>query len=181
FSGDKLLGGPQAGLAVGKKIYVEQLKRNPLTRALRPDKMTLAGLEATLRLYRDEAQALSAIPTLRMLTQSAAEVKRRAQSLARRLRRRLGAAAGVSVTLLPTVARVGGGSLPQVELPSWALSLDHPCWPAHKLDRALHETTPPVIGRVEHQRLLLDVRTILPEDEATFLEVVSGLLRPVAG
>lgn len=176
FSGDKLLGGPQAGLAVGRKIYVEQLKRNPLTRALRPDKMTLAGLEATLRLYRDEPQALAAIPTLRMLTQTAAAVKRRAQGLARRLRRRLGTAAKVNA--VPTVARVGGGSLPQVELPSWALCLDHPAWPAHKLDRALHDTTPPVIGRVEHQKLLLDVRTILPEDEATFLEVVSGLLGP---
>jgi len=176
FSGDKLLGGPQAGLAVGRKIYVEQLKRNPLTRALRPDKLTLAGLEATLRLYRDEGQALAAIPTLRMLTQTAVEVKRRAQGLARRLRRRLGAAA--KVNLVPTIARVGGGSLPQIELPSWALSPEHPDWPAHKLDRALHDTTPPVIGRVEHQRLLLDVRTILPEDEGTFLEVVSGLLGP---
>ena len=178
FSGDKLLGGPQAGLAVGNKIYVDQLKRNPLTRALRPDKLTLAGLEATLRLYRDEGQALAAIPTLRMLTQSAAAVKRRAQSLARRLRRRL--PAGATITLVPTISRVGGGSLPQIELPSWALSPEHPDWPAHKLDRALHDTTPPVIGRVEHQKLLLDVRTILPEDEATFLEVVSGLLRPAA-
>ncbi len=175
FSGDKLLGGPQAGLAVGNKIYVDQLKRNPLTRALRPDKLTLAGLEATLRLYRDEPQALAAIPTLRMLTQPAGEVKRRAQSLARRLRRRV--APETQISLVPTVARVGGGSLPQIELPSWALTLVHPGWPAHKLDRALHETTPPVIGRVEHQKLLLDVRTILPEDEATFLTVLAGLLR----
>jgi L-seryl-tRNA(Ser) seleniumtransferase len=174
FSGDKLLGGPQAGLAVGRKVYVDRLKRNPLTRALRPDKLTLAGLEATLRLYRDEQQALAAIPTLRMLTQTAVEVKRRAQSLARRLRRRLPPEA--TVTLVPTISRVGGGSLPQIELPSWALNLDHPDWPAHKLDRALHDTTPPIIGRVEHQKLLLDVRTILPEDEGTFLEVLSGRL-----
>jgi len=179
FSGDKLLGGPQAGLAVGNKIYVDQLKRNPLTRALRPDKLTLAGLEATLRLYRDEQQALAAIPTLRMLTQTAVEVKRRAQSLARRLRRRL--PAGATITLVPTISRVGGGSLPQVELSSWALSPEHPDWPAHKLDRALHDSTPPIIGRVEHQQLLLDVRTILPEDEGTFLEVLGGLLGQVRG
>ncbi len=174
FSGDKLLGGPQAGLAVGKKVYVDRLKRNPLTRALRPDKMTLAGLEATLRLYRDEAEALTAIPTLRMITHTTDAVKRRAQSLARRLRRRLPAEVGIH--LLPTISRVGGGSLPQVELASWALSPVHPAWPAHKLDRALHDTDPPIIGRVEHQRLLLDVRTILPEDEDTFLRVLSSLL-----
>ncbi len=174
FSGDKLLGGPQAGLAVGNKVYVDQLKRNPLTRALRPDKLTLAGLEATLRLYRDEPQALAAIPTLRLLTQPAEEVKRRAQSLVRRLRRRL--PTEVNLSLVPTISRVGGGSLPQVELPSWAISPTHPAWPAHKLDRALHETTPPIIGRVEHQRLLLDVRTILPADEGTFLAVLSDLL-----
>lgn len=179
FSGDKLLGGPQAGLAVGNKVYVDQLKRNPLTRALRPDKLTLAGLEATLRLYRDEPQALAAIPTLRMITQSAEEVKRQAQSLARRLRRRLPAEATLS--LVPTISRVGGGSLPQVELPSWAISPTHPAWPAHQLDRALHETMPPIIGRVEHQRLLLDVRTILPEDESTFLAVLSDLLSRAQG
>ena len=89
FSGDKLLGGPQAGLVVGARNWIDQLKHNPLTRALRPDKLTLAGLEATLRFYRDEEQAVQAIPTLKMITQPPTEVKRRAQSLARRLRRRL--------------------------------------------------------------------------------------------
>ncbi len=134
FSGDKLLGGPQAGMAIGAKEWVDRLKRNPLTRALRPDKLTLAGLEATLRLYRDEAQAVAAIPTLRMLLQPPAEVKRRAQSLARRLRRRLPLA--TQVALRPSLARVGGGSLPQVELPSYALTLAHPEWPPPQTGRS---------------------------------------------
>ena len=174
FSGDKLLGGPQAGLAVGAKAWVDQLKRNPLTRALRPDKLTLAGLEATLRLYRDEKQAIQAIPTLKMITQPLAEVKRRAQSLARRLRRRL--PLPTRVAILPTMARIGGGSLPQTELPSCALSLANPAWPPHKLDAALRAANPPVVARLEHQKLLLDVRTILPEDESQLTSVLTRIL-----
>jgi L-seryl-tRNA(Ser) seleniumtransferase len=174
FSGDKLLGGPQAGLVVGAKVWVDQLKRNPLTRALRPDKLTLAGLEATLRLYRDEKQAIQAIPTLKMITQPLTEVKRRAQSLARRLRRRL--PLPTRVAILPTLARIGGGSLPQTELPSCALSLTNPAWPPHKLDAALRSANPPVVARLEHQKLLLDVRTILPEDESQLTSVLTRIL-----
>jgi L-seryl-tRNA(Ser) seleniumtransferase len=174
FSGDKLLGGPQAGLAIGAKAWIDQLKRNPLTRALRPDKLTLAGLEATLRLYRDEKLVIEAIPTLRMITQPIAEVKRRAQSLARRLRRRLGRAN--QITIVPTVARVGGGSLPQTALPSCALGITNPAWSPHKLDEALRSAKPPVVARLEHQKLLLDVRTILPGDESNLISVLTGIL-----
>jgi len=175
FSGDKLLGGPQAGLAMGSRVLVERLKRNPLTRALRPDKLTLAGLEATLRLYRDEEQAVQAIPTLRMITRPAVEVKRRAQGLARRLRRLLPGQTKVNV--IPATARVGGGALPQVELPSFALSLTDPAWPAHKLEEALRAAAPPVVARVEHQKVLLDVRTILPEDEVVLVTVLTDILK----
>jgi L-seryl-tRNA(Ser) seleniumtransferase len=174
FSGDKLLGGPQAGLVVGAKAWVDQLKRNPLTRALRPDKLTLAGLEATLRLYRDETLATQAIPTLRMITQPLAEVKRRAQSLARRLRHRLPRTN--QITIMPTLARIGGGSLPQTELASCALSVTNSAWPPHKLDAALRAANPPVVARLEHQKLLLDVRTILLEDEANLISVLTGIL-----
>jgi L-seryl-tRNA(Ser) seleniumtransferase len=174
FSGDKLLGGPQAGLAIGARDWVDQLKRNPLTRALRPDKLTLAGLEATLRFYRDEKQAIQAIPTLRMITQTSTEVKRRAQILARRLRRRLPSPNQVSLVL--TLARIGGGSLPQTELPSWALSLSNPAWPPHKLDEALRAASPPVVARLEHQKLLLDLRTILPEDESSLIAVITRIM-----
>jgi L-seryl-tRNA(Ser) seleniumtransferase len=174
FSGDKLLGGPQAGLVVGARDWIDQLKRNPLTRALRPDKLTLAGLEATLRFYRDEEQAVQAIPTLKMITQPSTEVKRRAQSLARRLRRRLPPPNQVST--VPTLARIGGGSLPQTELPSWALSLANPAWPPHKLDEALRAANPPVVARLEHQKLLLDLRTILPEDESNLIAVLTKIM-----
>jgi L-seryl-tRNA(Ser) seleniumtransferase len=174
FSGDKLLGGPQAGLIVGDKTWVDKLKRNPLTRALRPDKLTLAGLEATLRHYRDEEGAIKAIPTLRMITQPLAEVKRRSQSLARRLRRRL--TSENTINIVPTLARVGGGSLPQTELSSCALSVTNPAWPPHKLDEALRAANPPVVARVEHQTLLLDVRTVLPEDEDNLIAVLTAIL-----
>jgi L-seryl-tRNA(Ser) seleniumtransferase len=174
FSGDKLLGGPQAGLIIGDKTWVDKLKRNPLTRALRPDKLTLAGLEATLRLYRDEEEAVKVIPTLRMITQPLTEVKRRAQSLARRLRRRLSPDNHISI--IPTSARVGGGSLPQTKLPSCALSLTNPAWPPHKLDVALRAANPPVVARVEHKMLLLDIRTVLPEDEFNLITVLTAIL-----
>ncbi|MBW1986917.1 MAG: L-seryl-tRNA(Sec) selenium transferase, partial [Deltaproteobacteria bacterium] len=174
FSGDKLLGGPQAGLALGDKSLVEKLKRNPLARALRPDKLTLAALEATLRLYLDEPQAVAAIPTLRMITRPLDEIKRQAQSLARRLRRRL--TNGLRVRLWPSLARVGGGALPQLVLPSQALSLEHPDWPPHHLEARLRQSNPPVIARLEQQHLLLDLRTILSEDQPLLLHVLENLL-----
>ena len=175
FSGDKLLGGPQAGLAIGDRVWIEKLKRNPLTRALRPDKLTLAGLEATLRLYRDEQEAIQAIPTLRMITQPLASDKRRAQNLTRRLRR--GIPPDNTIAIVPSVARVGGGSLPQTELPSCAISITSPHWPPHKLDEALRAANPPVIARLEHQKLLLDARTILPEDESMVITILIGILK----
>lgn len=174
FSGDKLLGGSQAGLALGDKSLVEKLKRNPLTRALRPDKLTLAALEATLRLYLDEPQAAAAIPTLRMIIRPLAEVQRQAQNLARRLRRRL--TNGLQVRLQPSLARVGGGALPQLVLPSQALSLEHPKWPPHHLEVRLRQATPPVIARLEQQQLLLDLRTLLPEDQPLLLSVLENLV-----
>jgi L-seryl-tRNA(Ser) seleniumtransferase len=175
FSGDKLLGGPQAGLVIGDKVWIDNLKTNPLTRALRPDKLTLAGLEATLRLYRDEKEAIQAIPTLRMITQPLTLIKLRAQSLIRKLRR--GIPPENKLTIVPTVARVGGGSLPQTELPSCAIGLAGPNWPPHKLDEALRAANPPVIARLEHQMLLLDARTILPEDESRLISVLTGILK----
>lgn len=174
FSGDKLLGGPQAGLALGDQAIVGRLKRNPLTRALRPDKLTLAALEATLRLYLDEPQAVAAIPTLWMLTRPLAEVKRQAQNLIRRLRSRL--INGLQVGLCPSLTRLGGGALPQLALPSQAISLEHPDWAAHHLEARLRQANPPVIARLEQHRLLLDVRTILPEDQSLLISVLENLL-----
>jgi len=174
FSGDKLLGGPQAGLALGSKEVVAQLRQNPLTRALRPDKLTLAALEATLRLYLDESQAVAALPTLRMLTRPVAELERGARSLARRLQRRWGEK--VKVTVRQSQGRVGGGALPQVALASRALALALPPLTPQQLEARLRQARPSIIARVEHGEVLLDLRTILPEDQALLLAALDGVL-----
>jgi L-seryl-tRNA(Ser) seleniumtransferase len=174
FSGDKLLGGPQAGLALGSKDVVAQLRQNPLTRALRPDKLTLAALEATLRLYLDESQAVAALPTLRMLTRPVAELERGARSLARRLQRRWGEK--IQVTVRQSQGRVGGGALPQVALASRALAVALPPLTPQQLEARLRQARPPIIARVEHGEVLLDLRTILPEDQAPLLAALDGVL-----
>jgi L-seryl-tRNA(Ser) seleniumtransferase len=170
FSGDKLLGGPQAGIILGRTEAVQRLKQHPLTRALRPDKLTLAGLEATLRLYLDEAKAMAAIPTLAMLSRSEAAVAQEARGLARVIRRRCPAYA---VQVVPSQARVGGGALPQVAIPSAALVLELPPLPAHQLEACLRSASTPVIARLEREQLLLEVRTILPQDRKTLLHVLA--------
>ncbi len=174
FSGDKLLGGPQAGLALGSAEAVALLRQDPLTRALRPDKMTLAALEATLRLYLDEAQAMAALPTLRMLTRPVSELAREAAGLARRLKRRWGEK--VRVEVRKSEGRVGGGALPQAALPSRALALALPGLGPQHLEVRLRQAQPPVIARVEHGEVLLDLRTILPEDLAPLLAALDGVI-----
>ncbi len=159
FSGDKLLGGPQAGLVVGRRHVVERMRKNPMCRALRVDKTTLAGLEATLRLYRNPARALEEIPTLRMLATPPAELAERAEELAARL-----VAEGLSCEAVEVAGAVGGGTYPGVELPSWAVApgWDHRADEAAALLRAGH---PAVVGRIVDDRLVLDVRTVLPGEE----------------
>jgi L-seryl-tRNA(Ser) seleniumtransferase len=173
FSGDKLLGGPQAGLILGNAEVVQRLKQHPLTRALRPDKLTLAGLEATLRLYLNEAEAVVGIPTMRMLTMPLTEANRLAQRLARTIKRRWPGRFGVAVQ--DHISRSGGGALPMVPIPSRALALELPPLAPHQLEERLRNGSPPVIARLEHDRLLLDVRTILPEDYPALLGVLENL------
>ncbi len=144
FSGDKLLGGPQAGIVAGRAELVERLRRHPLHRALRIDKLGLAALEGTLLLYLDPERALREVPVLRMLHEDVATVRARAK--------RLAAAVGGEVE--ETVARVGGGALPLAELPSFACAVDE------QLAAALRDATPAVIGIVRDGRLLLDCRTL---------------------
>jgi L-seryl-tRNA(Ser) seleniumtransferase len=144
FSGDKLLGGPQAGIVVGRTELVERLRRHPLQRALRADKLTLAALEGTLGLYLDPARALREVPVLRMLNEPLEPVLTRAE--------RLAAAVGGGVE--ETVARVGGGALPLAELPSYACSVEE------ELAPALRGGEPPVVGVLRDGRLLLDCRTL---------------------
>jgi L-seryl-tRNA(Ser) seleniumtransferase len=144
FSGDKLLGGPQAGIIVGRAELVERLGRHPLQRALRADKLTLAALEATLTLYLDPARATKEIPVLRELAESADVVRARAERLA-------GLVGG---EVEQTVARVGGGALPLADLPSFACAVEE------ELAVRLREVDPPVIGLVRDGRCLLDCRTL---------------------
>jgi L-seryl-tRNA(Ser) seleniumtransferase len=162
FSGDKLLGGPQAGIIVGKRAFVEPMKKHPLLRALRVDKVTLAALEGTLRLYCDERLALSRIPTLRMLTVSAEELSSRASALVRRMRRAL--PAGATLKTLAGVSQVGGGTFPLLELPTTLISISMTGIPPQQLEERLRTATVPIIGRIGHGEYLLDPRTLFDRD-----------------
>jgi L-seryl-tRNA(Ser) seleniumtransferase len=175
FSGDKLLGGPQAGLILGNRDVVRSLRNNPMTRALRPDKMTLAALEATLRLYLEEPRALAAIPALRMLTRPVAALDRQARALARRVRRRFGER--LTVAVVKSEGRAGGGALPQAALPSRALSLSAPPLAPQELEARLRQADTPVIGRVEHGVVVLDLSTLLPGDQEA---IMAGLEEALA-
>lgn len=175
FSGDKLLGGPQAGLIVGRRELVEKMKRHQLLRALRIDKLTLAALEATLRLYRDERVALSEIPVLRMLTASLDTLSRQAQRMQRRLRRLL--PPSVSLRLCDGFSSPGGGSYPLLQLPSRLIEVQVDAMPAHRLEELLRSTTPPVVGRLQKDRFLLDVRTLSDAD----LPLLAAALHQVVG
>jgi L-seryl-tRNA(Ser) seleniumtransferase len=159
FSGDKLLGGPQAGIVVGRRAVVSRLKKNPWNRALRIDKFTIAALEATLHAY-EAGTALQTVPTLAMLTEPLAAVRSRARRVLRQLapdvRERLGAG------LADDLAQVGGGALPTVELPTVAVAVGTSSAAAMRLDEALRVGDPPVVGRITHDRLFLDCRTVLP-------------------
>ncbi|HXA96442.1 MAG TPA: L-seryl-tRNA(Sec) selenium transferase [Candidatus Dormibacteraeota bacterium] len=172
FSGDKLLGGPQAGILVGRGALVERLAHNPLNRALRIDKFTVAALEATLFAY-EAGTALETIPTLRMLTEPAASVRRRARRILGRLpaatQRDLGA------QVIESRSQVGGGALPTVELPTAAIALGTPERPAERLDEALRAGRPAVLGRLLDDHLLLDCRTVLPSDAVALASRLESL------
>jgi L-seryl-tRNA(Ser) seleniumtransferase len=161
FSGDKLLGGPQAGIVVGRAELVERLARNPLNRALRIDKFTIAALEATLYAY-EAGTALETIPTLRMLTEPLASIRRRARRVLARVGPAATRALGARVT--ESSSQVGGGALPTVELPTAVVALGTTERPARSLDEALRTGHPPVLGRLLDDRLLLDCRTVLASD-----------------
>jgi L-seryl-tRNA(Ser) seleniumtransferase len=165
FSGDKLLGGPQAGIAVGTKAAIERARAHPLMRALRPDKLTLAALAATLALYREGA--LDAIPTARMLGASAASLRAVADELARAI----GPVAGLTITVEPCQAAVGGGAMPTAQLASWAVTLAGRA--ADTLDRGLRGHA--IVGRIEAGRVWLDVRTIAADEHASIVAAVRSL------
>ena len=159
FSGDKLLGGPQAGVILGSAETLGRIAKNPLARAVRCDKMTLAALEATLRLYHDPRAARKQIPTLRMAGASLKVLREKARRLALGISQQVGAAAKVGV--VTTTAQVGGGALPLLKLPSAAVAVVPRDFSAAEFDRALHRLEVPIIGRIEDNKYLLDVRTLL--------------------
>jgi L-seryl-tRNA(Ser) seleniumtransferase len=171
FSGDKLLGGPQAGIAVGASRWISAMRHHPLARALRADKLCLAALEATLISYLEGTEKED-LPTLRMIRAPVSEMEDRATNLAENLR---SAVPGLEVDVTPSVARSGGGTLPTYEIPSFAVRLGGT--DPEALAEDLRSADPPVIGRVREERLWLDVRTLLPGDE----EAVVGALRDANG
>ena len=169
FSGDKLLGGPQAGIIVGKKRYVEPLKSHPLARALRIDKLCLAALEATLRAYLEPETALHELPVLRMLTATPESLAAHAQTLCHLL----SGINGLQTELVETEAQAGGGGLPGQTFPSVAVSLSLAGVSTARLEQSLRTGQPPVIGRLAKDRLLLDLRTLFPADFPVLTEAVT--------
>lgn len=175
FSGDKLLGGPQAGIIVGKASLLAPMKKHPLLRAFRIDKLTLAALEGTLRLYRDERRALEEIPTLRMLTASAADLSHTAKALLRRLRRAVPAT--VRLSLSAGFSQAGGGALPLLELPTTLIAITVDGMSAQDIEATLRGCEVPVIGRIFKGTFLLDPRTILDGDVPALIAALQTLAR----
>jgi L-seryl-tRNA(Ser) seleniumtransferase len=170
FSGDKLLGGPQAGIVVGGKRALDACRADPLARAVRADKYTLAALEATLALYRDPERARNEIPTLRMLTEDVATIKERGEAL------RKSVGKNASVELVEGFSEVGGGSFPEAKLPTWLIQLNADKLSADSLVERLRASDPPIIARIENDRVVLDPRTILPDQVSVVAQGVVGAL-----
>ena len=174
FSGDKLLGGPQAGIIVGKKDILDRIKQNPLTRALRIDKLTLAALESTLRLYMDKDKAIAAIPTLRMLTLPYDDIAKQAARLGNMLENINDAR--LSIKLVDLSSRAGGGALPLLDLPSKCVGVKVEGMSVNAVERYMRNNMTPIIGRIEDDLFIIDLRTI-QEDELQFIEsAFSGML-----
>jgi L-seryl-tRNA(Ser) seleniumtransferase len=174
FSGDKLLGGPQAGIIAGKKEFVERIRRNPLFRALRVDKLTIAALEATLRAYL--RGALDEIPALRMIRASSEELVQRAEKFAEQIRAALPKDATIEIR--DGLSVIGGGSTPDQQLPARVISIASRPLSAAALEERLRRPASgtPVIARIEDNRLLLDLRTVFPEEEPTLASAVVAAL-----
>jgi len=173
FSGDKLLGGPQAGIIVGKKEHIEPMKKHPLLRAVRIDKLTLASLEATLALFRDERVALREVPTLAMLTAPLEEVSGRAKRFVRQLRRVL--PPEVRLALSPGESQAGGGTLPLLSLPTLLIEVGVEGLTPNEVEAALRAHTVPVIGRIAKGTYLLDPRTLLDGDLKDLAEALASV------
>jgi L-seryl-tRNA(Ser) seleniumtransferase len=174
FSGDKLLGGPQAGIIVGKKQTIDRIKANPLTRALRIDKLTLGALEATLKLYWDEKKAVKKIPTLRMLTMTYDQTCKLAESLLKIIKKNIGTQAKVNLADLKS--RPGGGSFPELELPTCCVTIQPKHMSVARLEQGLRLSSPAILGRIEGDRYIIDPRTIQTGQEDIISTTLEKLL-----
>ncbi|MDP2644829.1 MAG: L-seryl-tRNA(Sec) selenium transferase [Desulfobacterales bacterium] len=175
FSGDKLLGGPQAGIIIGRKELLDKIRQNPLTRALRIDKLTLAALESTLRLYRDPEKAMETIPTLRMLTTPLHRIEAKASLLARALEE-LGDER-LTVRCVDRSSKAGGGALPLLDLPSKCVGITIRGMSANSIEKYLRENTPPVIGRIEEDIFLMDLRTVQDDESPIIVTAITKILK----
>jgi L-seryl-tRNA(Ser) seleniumtransferase len=170
FSGDKLLGGPQAGIIVGRSALIARMRTHPLMRALRVDKMTYAALESTLIEYA-AGRATTTVPVQRMLTASADEIRTRAGALTSAL----GSVPGWRCEVLPGMSAVGGGSAAGVDLPTWLAAIARDTLSADALETRLRLQTPPIVGRIENRRVVLDLRTVLPSQDALLATLLGEL------
>jgi L-seryl-tRNA(Ser) seleniumtransferase len=174
FSGDKLLGGPQCGIIVGRKVYVERIASHPMMRALRVDKTVLAALAATLRLYRDPAAAEQSVPLLSLLGTPLENLKLRASRLAPQM---AAVEAIAEAEAIEDVAYLGGGSVPSQELATWCIALKPANGSVEKLAQSLRTGTPSLFGRIKQDRLLLDLRSVAPRYDTQVVAAVEALDR----
>ena len=175
FSGDKLLGGPQAGMIIGKNDMIERIKKNPITRALRIDKLTLAALESTVRRYRNIDREIGSIPTLRMLTLPLAHIETKAKELAKKLEN-IGDAR-MSVTLIDLSSRPGGGALPLLKLPSKGVGIKVQGISANTIEKQMRSNEIPIIGRIEEDLFIMDLRTILDDELSIIKNALDNMLK----
>ena len=175
FSGDKLLGGPQAGLVLGKKAYLDLIRTNPLTRALRLDKLTLAALEATLNQYLDREKAVKDIPTLWMLTQSLSEIQRKADLLLSGIKN---PASGVMVSIQDDTSQSGGGALPMGNFPTKTVCIRHNYMSANQIESRLRLGRPHIITRIKEGMVVFDPRTLNDKDIEIIIEAMDKILAP---
>lgn len=163
FSGDKILGGPQAGLLVGKKTWVSRINKNPLKRALRCGKLTLGALEATLKLYQQSANVAETIPTLKAFTRSLGEIQEMGERVLSTLQKRLGE--GFHLALEDSTSQIGSGALPTEEIPTKVISIHHNGIGAERIAKRFRDASPPILGRIKDGRFLLDLRTIFDSND----------------
>jgi L-seryl-tRNA(Ser) seleniumtransferase len=170
FSGDKLLGGPQAGIIIGKEKMIRKIQENPMLRAMRIDKMTFAALEATFMQYLDEEEALQNIPTMRMLTESGKAINKRARRILSALKKTVSGNAYLEV--LPEQSRAGGGSLPETDFPTFVVSIKPFNMSVNALEKKLRQGDLPVITRIKENELLIDARTVQDREVKTLVDCI---------